>query len=48
MRDADLIAVLEDGVIVESGTHEQLMASGRGYARLFRLQASGYQEAARS
>jgi ATP-binding cassette, subfamily B, bacterial len=44
VRDADLITVLGDGAIVESGTHEQLMAAGGRYARLFRLQASGYHE----
>ncbi|WP_033263118.1 ABC transporter ATP-binding protein [Amycolatopsis vancoresmycina] len=43
VRDADRIAVLEDGRITELGTHESLLADGRGYARLFRLQADGYQ-----
>ncbi|MFI6484464.1 ABC transporter ATP-binding protein [Nonomuraea sp. NPDC050663] len=44
VRDADLIVVLDGGVITEAGRHETLMASGGSYARLFRLQASGYQE----
>ncbi|TDE38070.1 ABC transporter ATP-binding protein [Nonomuraea mesophila] len=44
VRDADLIVVIENGVVVESGTHTRLMAAAGGYARLFRLQASGYQE----
>lgn len=44
VRDADEIAVLDGGRIVEHGTHEALLAAGGGYARLFRLQASGYRE----
>ncbi|MET8847598.1 ABC transporter ATP-binding protein [Amycolatopsis sp. NPDC004625] len=43
VRDADRIAVLADGRIAELGTHESLLADDRGYARLFRLQADGYQ-----
>ncbi|WP_051864582.1 ABC transporter ATP-binding protein [Streptosporangium roseum] len=46
VRDADILAVLDDGVIAEQGDHAELMSSGGIYARLFRLQASGYQEAA--
>ncbi|HEX4814517.1 MAG TPA: ABC transporter ATP-binding protein [Nonomuraea sp.] len=41
---ADLIAVLDRGRVVESGTHEALMARSGMYARLFRLQAAGYQD----
>ncbi|WP_424534995.1 hypothetical protein ACOZ38_33130 [Sphaerisporangium viridialbum] len=44
VRTADAIAVLDDGVITESGRHEALMAAEGAYARLFRLQASGYQD----
>jgi ATP-binding cassette subfamily B protein len=44
VRDADTIVVLADGVIVEQGTHEELLDSGAGYAKLFRLQAAGYAE----
>lgn len=34
IRDADRIAVMADGHIAEIGTHEELLASGRHYARL--------------
>ncbi|MEU8423888.1 ABC transporter ATP-binding protein [Micromonospora sp. NPDC048835] len=44
VRDADAIVVLADGRIVEQGDHEQLLAAGGGYARLFTLQARGYRE----
>jgi ATP-binding cassette subfamily B protein len=45
VRDADLIAVLDQGRIVELGAHDVLIAADGGYARMFRLQAAGYQEA---
>jgi ATP-binding cassette subfamily B protein len=38
IRDADLILVMEDGSIVEQGSHEQLLAIGGAYARLYRSQ----------
>jgi ATP-binding cassette subfamily B protein len=43
VRSADRIYVLNDGCLVESGTHEQLMAVGGTYAELFSLQALPYQ-----
>ncbi|TPG10330.1 ABC transporter ATP-binding protein [Rhodanobacter glycinis] len=42
VRMADQIIVIQDGRIVEHGSHEQLMALGGHYAHLFSLQAQGY------
>ncbi|WP_433008947.1 ABC transporter ATP-binding protein [Kribbella sp. CA-294648] len=43
LRDADLIIVLDDGAVTETGTHTSLLAGGGTYARLFTTQAKGYQ-----
>jgi len=38
VRRADRIAVLEHGSLTELGTHEQLLAAGKTYSRLYKLQ----------
>ncbi|MEI6876743.1 MAG: ABC transporter ATP-binding protein, partial [Spirochaetota bacterium] len=41
IRDADLIIVLDSGRVVESGSHESLLALGGYYASLVEAQAGG-------
>ena len=41
IRHADRIAVLDDGWLLELGTHEELLALDGLYAHLWRLQADG-------
>jgi ATP-binding cassette, subfamily B, bacterial len=38
VRDADQILVVDDGRVVESGTHDELLAAGGLYAELYRTQ----------
>ena len=38
IRDADLILVMEDGAIVEQGTHDELLAADGAYAALYQSQ----------
>ena len=38
IRDADLILVMKDGDIVETGKHEELLAKGGFYAELYQSQ----------
>jgi ATP-binding cassette subfamily B protein len=42
VRRADSIVVLDRGTVKEQGTHEELVAAGGVYARLFQLQRDGY------
>jgi ATP-binding cassette subfamily B protein len=46
VRMADLIAVLEDGMITEYGSHEALMARPATYAKLYNMQAERYTQGA--
>ncbi|MBS0241686.1 MAG: ABC transporter ATP-binding protein [Proteobacteria bacterium] len=41
VQGADLITVMEDGQIIEMGTHGELLARGGSYARLARTQLMG-------
>lgn len=42
VRMADRILVLDNGELLEIGSHEELLALGGRYAELFHLQAAGY------
>lgn len=43
-RHADRILMLENGRVIESGSHDELMAKDGKYAYMFRLQAEKYSE----
>ncbi|MEO0008720.1 MAG: hypothetical protein RJA20_2916 [Bacteroidota bacterium] len=43
VRMADRILFLENGQLIEIGSHEELLNKGGKYAELFRLQAKGYE-----
>jgi ABC-type multidrug transport system fused ATPase/permease subunit len=42
VRNADRILVVEQGRVVESGSHDELLAAGGRYASMFSAQAAGY------
>jgi ATP-binding cassette subfamily B protein len=42
VRMADLIVVLDGARVVESGSHDALVARGGQYAQLYALQAAAY------
>lgn len=41
IRDADMIVVVKNGVIAESGTHDELLALGGEYSKLYSSQFAG-------
>ncbi len=43
--DADIIYVMDQGRVIEQGSHAELLARGGAYARLYRLQFSDQEEA---
>ena len=47
VRSADLIVVLKDGCIVESGKHEELLQFEGEYAKLYALQFAQHAEESR-
>lgn len=44
VRKAERICVLEEGRVIEDGSHEELMNLGQRYAHMFRLQAARFEE----
>lgn len=44
VRQAERVVVLDDGRVVEDGTHEELIVAGGRYAELFHLQAQRFDE----
>jgi ABC-type multidrug transport system fused ATPase/permease subunit len=48
IRRADRIALLEGGAITEIGTHQDLLARGGSYARLYELQFADHHAPASS
>lgn len=44
VRQADLIVVVEDGLVVEQGSHDELMAKGGRYKEMFDLQAARFND----
>jgi ATP-binding cassette subfamily B protein len=42
VRSAHIVAVMHEGRVVESGTHDELLGRGGRYATMYRTQAEGY------
>jgi subfamily B ATP-binding cassette protein MsbA len=45
IENADQVVVLENGRMVEIGTHDELLAKGKAYAQLYQTQFSEEDEA---
>ena len=43
VKDADVVFMLEEGTLIERGTHEELMQLGGKYAAMYQMQAKNYQ-----
>lgn len=43
VKDADVVFMLEEGRLIEQGTHMQLMQQNGKYAAMYRMQAKNYQ-----
>lgn len=43
VRNANKILVIDDGKIIEQGSHKELLEKGGRYAKMFKIQAKGYQ-----
>ncbi len=43
VRNANKIVVIDDGKIIETGSHDKLMKNNSKYATMFKIQAKGYQ-----
>jgi ABC-type multidrug transport system fused ATPase/permease subunit len=44
VRRADIILVMDQGTVVERGTHEQLLGLGGHYRQIYDLQFRGQEE----
>ncbi len=47
IRGADRIIVLQNGGIIETGTHDKLMVSGGLYSRLYRMNYASFDDPGR-
>ena len=48
VRNADLLAVLDGGRVIETGSHSELLTQGGLYTRLIRRQISGARQPLRA